>query len=304
MKQIYLAFFIVLGLFSARAAVVTGLVQDNSTAPNPVAYAIVTLSPINGGGATYADTTDTQGTYRIANAAAGIYLASAAKTGYNASEQAFLNVSIAAGTYTQDFTLVPRGAGATIDGTVTSDSVNGMPVPGAKVLLREQTFAGTTTLDSAITDSKGKYAIDSIQSIQRTNYVLTVSATGFIVQTTPAITIDGTQTITRNIALKKNQTETLFVQALKQSDYGQPEIRIVSTAGILLLTNLNDAGTIKVCGADGKLLYQSVFVARTTSLTIPAKKLKSGNLYFACITQKNAVYTRRVISPEAIIFRL
>jgi hypothetical protein len=180
--------FVAVSIMSAYGAVVTGFVQDNAAPPNPIAGAIVTLTSIGGGGATvYTDTTSTDGSYRIQNAAVGLYRGAATKAGYTQSGANLSTVTVvnATGSYSLNITMVPRAAGSTISGTVR-DSTTDSVIAGAKILLRQVNGIRIVTIDSAVSGARGAYLLDSIAA---GTYQLDVSATAYNARTITGVTV-------------------------------------------------------------------------------------------------------------------
>lgn len=199
---------------TVSAATVTGTVTDNAATPNPVAGAIVTVTPI-GVGAAHSDTTDANGDYTITGVTAAAYPASflvtATKSGYNMTNN-FIRIAAGNSVVNQNITLVPRAAGQTISGIVTNAS-NANPIAGVKVVLVD---AQGNDLDSSDTNNDGRYALDSVaQGI----YSLVASKSGFATTTVRRVIVANTA-VTQNIQLTAVVPSTLAGKVTRDSATG------------------------------------------------------------------------------------
>ena len=185
-----LAFAVLLITTSASAATVGGSVVSGTG--DSLSSVIVTFSPIAGGGTAFADTTDSHSRYSIANVTQGFYTVTAVLSGYAmATTTDFANVGNTA--LTHNIIMNALTVGSKLAGSVT-DSVTGLPLPGAKVYLQQI----NVTIDSAITDVNGKYLIDSLQT---GTYAVRATATDYTAKTT-VLTATGTGVDSLKFALK------------------------------------------------------------------------------------------------------
>ena len=211
---------------------------------------------------------------------------SAQATGYTTKTSTVTVVGTAA--LTANFQLIVIVYGS-ITGTVT-DSAAGTPISGAKVYLRTTGGAGTI-LDSATTAADGSYTISHVQSgIART---LRAQATGYVTKNA-TVTVVGTAALTVNFALRTGTAVKPSLSAQgnsKTPDFG------ISQAGVIRLSNFNEAGTIMVFDLNGRLLYRTAMQAHTTSLSLPVQFAKSGNSYIVGISQNNTLYRKQIMMP-------
>jgi protocatechuate 3,4-dioxygenase beta subunit len=221
--------------FTVNGASVSGVVSD--TAGAPIGAAVVTLAPILSG-TTYRDTTDPQGNYTLSNVATGMYQLSASKINYNAMTPLFINVSSQNSNLDQDIELVPRGSGATLSGIV-SDSASGSPLPGALVILRQNTGGGgIRIIDSATAGAGGTYSIDSIQP--GNNYSVSASLTGYTSKISATFTV-GSTPVVRNIQLVAVAFSKLIGKVTSDSANGDA----VAGATIILSERSGGGGNLR-----------------------------------------------------------
>ena len=182
---------IALSFLSVQAATVSGVVKETDSTGAVIANAIVSIAI---GTQTLLDTTDAAGAYSITSTllTVGTGRIRAAKTGYNTMAQSNLIIADSTATYTRDLYLVAIVYDS-VTGTVT-DSVAGTAVAGAKVLLRTGTGGGSTTIDSAVTGSDGKYTLDSVPT-RASAYTLSVSMTGYTTKTASVTVANATPVV-------------------------------------------------------------------------------------------------------------
>ena len=184
-------------MLSVEAATVSGVVTD-SAAGTPLAGAKVLLRlGTTSGFAPARDSvvTDHNGGYSFDTVPVGNFRLYTSDSGFLSRNTTGAVADTAA--VTVDVQLVKILYGS-ITGKVT-DSVAGTAVAGAKVYLRSAATGGTT-LDSAVTDDSGSYAVAHVQTgIART---LRAQNTGFITKNTP-VTVADTAALTVNIQLVK-----------------------------------------------------------------------------------------------------
>jgi Carboxypeptidase regulatory-like domain/IPT/TIG domain len=147
---------------SASPGSIGGTVTDSSTT-NPISGASVSCT---GTPSCTATSTDTSGTYTLANLAAGTYQVTVAKTGYATQT---IPVTVTSGSAAkQDFSMTP--ATGSISGTV-SDSVTSNPISGASV-----SCTGTPICTGTTTASNGTYTLSNLAS---GTYSVQVTASGY-----------------------------------------------------------------------------------------------------------------------------
>jgi hypothetical protein len=175
---------------------------DSATA---VANAMVILNRpgTGGGGARVAvDTmqTDAQGKYDFPGVSAlqnyGLVVVAAGFQPYTNN-----NVDINGGdTATVNVRLLAPGAPGMIAGTVRGPAgANAAPIPNASVILRSPLLLGGLPLDTAQTDTAGRYSFPSVPSMD--NYVVSVSVAGFNAATNNNVDVDSADTATVNFTL-------------------------------------------------------------------------------------------------------
>jgi len=187
--------FLALSLFSAQAATVDGVVSA-TVGGAAISGAIVTLTPVAGGGTTYTATTNATGNFSMTTVDAGFYDITAAAAGYTTSTAAAVNVANATSTVTHNITLAVKPAGIKITGTVT-DTTTGTPLAGAIVRLRTGNGLNITVVDSVVTAANGTYTLDSVQT---GTYSINVTAAGHTAKTETGI-IAATTNLTSNFQL-------------------------------------------------------------------------------------------------------
>jgi large repetitive protein len=193
-------------VFSANAATVRGVVEDNARNTNPIEGAIVTLSNGGGGNAVeYRDTTDANGAYRITVNDNGSYDITVEKAGFTPSAQNDPSVRITNATTTVvvDLVMVPRPSGTTISGTVT-DSASGAKLGAVKLLLQQSSFTAWRTVDSTVSSNAGAYTFDSVTS---GTYRIQATLAGYGTKYTSVTVADQAQTM--DIEIVKIQTASI-----------------------------------------------------------------------------------------------
>jgi hypothetical protein len=111
------------------------------------------------------------------------------------------NIDINGGdTATVNVRLQAPGAPGMIAGTVRGPAgANAAPVPNASVILRSPLLLGGLPLDTAQTDTAGRYAFPNVPSMD--NYVVSVSVAGFNAATNSNVDVDSADTATVNFTL-------------------------------------------------------------------------------------------------------
>lgn len=150
-----------------------------------------------------------------------------------------------------------------------------------------------TLVDS--TDANGAYSFIGLPATRNTGRI-TVTLAGYRTFTNNALAIgkaDTADTTTYNVLMV-----TLPVGVMSSVNHtpGIPDFNMASK-GILRLSNISDAGVVKVFGMNGKILYQSVVNARTTSLALPVGMVKAGSVFIVSVTQPNAIYRKQIMMP-------
>lgn len=179
---------------------------------------------------------------------------------------------------------------------VVEDSSTSAPLQHVAVVLTVTGAGiggGTLTLVDS-TDVSGAYSFAGIPMARTTG---TITATLAAYRTfTHAVNIgqpNTADTTAYNIAMAK-----VPVGVISQTNHasGNPDFSMTHK-GILRLSNIGAAGSVKMFGMNGKLLYQSAISAHTASLTIPANVMRSGSVCIISLSQQNAVYRKQIMVP-------
>jgi large repetitive protein len=153
--------------------------------------------------------------------------------------------------------------------------------------------ANLTLVDS--TDATGTYTIAGIPIARNTGRI-TATLASYRTYTNNAVAIGAANTADNNVLnIFLVKLPTGVISSVKHTS-GSPDFSMAQK-GILRLSNITNAGMIKVFGMNGKLLYQSAFHARATSVSLPAGMAKSGNAFIVSLTQNSAVYRKQIIMP-------
>jgi hypothetical protein len=188
------------------------------------------------------------------------------------------------------------GGTKTLSGVI-KDSVSSALLAHVAVVLVVQGAgvggAALTLVDS--TDGSGAYSFTGIPIARNTGRI-TATLAGYRTFTDNAVTIGAANTADAqifNIFMVKLPVNAILSSVNHAS--GAPDFSV--SKGILRLSNISDAGMVEVFGMNGKLLYQRSINARATSLSLPARMMKSGSAYIVSLTQKNAVYRKQIMMP-------
>jgi hypothetical protein len=247
------------------------------------------------GGASLTGNTDAGGYIAFETIATGRYAITASAAGFtpinvNGMVERNLNDTV------KIFLTAATAGTKILTGTIT-DSASKAGLASVRVVLQ---IAGTGAAGAALVlfDSTNKNGVYSIVGIPVNSMTGTITATGINYRnySNNQVTlgqVGQADTAHLNFAMARSGAGTIFRSNAKTA-HAQPEFS-VSKAGTLRLCNINDAGTVKVFGLDGKLLYQNALDAHTASLTIPSKVVKSGSVYIVAVVQKDAVYCKRIL---------
>ena len=153
--------------------------------------------------------------------------------------------------------------------------------------------AALTLVDS--TDATGAYSFAGLP-VARNTGTITATLTGYRTYTNAAVPIGALNTADNNVLNIFMVKIPVGVISFVNHAAGVPDFSMASK-GVLRLSNIRDAGSVKVFGMNGKLLYQSSLNARATSVALPANMVKAGSAYIVSVTQKNAVYRKQIMVP-------
>ncbi len=190
------------------------------------------------------------------------------------------------------------GGTKVLKGTVVdSSSASKAPLAHVAVILTIQGAGiggGTLTLIDS-TDATGAYSIAGIPST-RTGGTITATLSGYRVYTNNALTlgqVNLADTTTFRIALLPVASSVNSPVAMEN-----PVARgFTMTPGMLRLSNLRDAGAVRVFSVNGQLLFNSKIAPNTSIVAIPGNLVKSGSVYVVSVSQTNAVYRKQVFVP-------
>ena len=269
---------------------ITGTVTDSAAATALAGAKVYLRTTGGGGGGTILDSTVTaaSGSYTIANVQTGIARSLRVQdSGFTTKNTTITLTDTAATTVNVQLVKILFGS---ITGTVT-DSVAGTAIAGAKVYLRTTGGGGGTILDSAVTAASGSYTITNVQTgIAR---MVRAQAAGFITKNA-TVTLTDTAALTVNFALR---TSAIAIASRSAQGISTAFDVGISRAGVIRLSNCNDAGTFTLFDVNGRLLYRAALQAHTPSLALPAHFAKSGNAYIVNVTHNNAVYRKQIVMP-------
>jgi hypothetical protein len=255
---------------------VSGTVKDSATG-SAIAGAIVSIGT-GMGAASSIDTADADGKYLLEKITTRTtaYTLNVSAAGY-ASRSDTVTISDTT-PKTREFLLV-KIIYFPISGIV-KDSTTGTPIAGAIVLLRT---AMRDTIDLAVTDSTGKYTVDSAY----TGTTLKVSADGYTLKRVETITGTATDAQTINFdLLAAIGIRTVFTLQNRQN--------IVIAGGKLVLKNFSEAGTIRLFNLKGELVFARSFAPCVAS-SIQLDKALSRGSYLIKIAQKKSVLYRKAV---------
>ena len=269
---------------------ITGTVTDSAAGTALAGAKVYLRTTGGGGGGTILDSTVTaaSGSYTIANVQTGIARSLRVQdSGFTTKNTTITLTDTAATTVNVQLVKILFGS---ITGTVT-DSVAGTAIAGAKVYLRTTGGGGGTILDSAVTAASGSYTITNVQTgIAR---MVRAQAAGFITKNA-TVTLTDTAALTVNFALR---TSAIAIASRSAQGISTAFDVGISRAGVIRLSNCNDAGTFTLFDVNGRLLYRAALQAHTPSLALPAHFAKSGNAYIVNVTHNNAVYRKQIVMP-------
>lgn len=208
-------------------AVVKGTVLDSAT-ENPIVFANITLSSLDGSAQYYA-TTDSNGNFSIIDAPGGAYSLEIDAEGYVPKTINKLVATPGAAPTTEQVSL---STGASISGTVTS---GGAPVADASV----EVVSGATDLGQVYTDSSGNYSIGLLPA---GTFNLEVSA---LVQNASSqqVTLSTGQSLTDNISLSVGVGAIQGVFSVHAIPIGGAGIALLGPGGTIYTTTTNADGS-------------------------------------------------------------
>jgi hypothetical protein len=267
---------------------------DSAGSSTVIKGAIVTLRSSGIGGTSEKDTTDSLGAYSFASVSTGIYTISVSATGYTTKS---VSDTVTATAKAVDISLVATVAAKTItiSGTVsdssgnkldsvyvafrsigTTDTTGGAIATSGTTLLRD-----TTGTDGAFSFSStylsGKYVLRLINLKAATD---TLWDTITLDSSNLAVTIVWGKSISTGVAKILTSVKT------------NQDVSFAN--GILKLSNMNSAGSVRLFNAKGELVTTQSFQPGANVNMQIGKRLSMGN-YILRITQKNAVIQKRIV---------
>jgi hypothetical protein len=184
---------------------INGTVFDSQSPAHAIVGASVTYTGTNGNGTT---TSDSAGAYSFAGVPVGTYGVTSSAPNFASGTDSV--VVTAGNSPAATFNL---NATSGISGAVT-DAASGLPIPGAAVDYEGATGSGATS-----TDANGKYTLSGVPP---GIYTVTVSATGYAMQTSSPVTVvTGAITTSTSFALIAT-TGTISGTALDTQTPGEP----------------------------------------------------------------------------------
>jgi hypothetical protein len=179
-------------IFSANAATVRGVVEDDATRPAPIVGAVVSLTNSS---TVYYDTTDSNGAYRISINNNGTYEIAVKKTGYmpDPGNDASVRILTSTGNVVVDLVMIPRLPGTIVSGAVTDSLTNAFLI-GVKLLLQQ---TGGRTIDSTVSVTSGAYVFDTLAA---GTYRIIASLTGYGTKNISVTVKAGAQTVDIKLA--------------------------------------------------------------------------------------------------------
>jgi len=208
-------------------AITNGTLSGTVTNSNSVAIFGATIQALQNGVSKASATTASNGTYSIANLAAGRYDIQASASTFGTALQNAVSVT-ANQTTTQNFTLSTPGS---IGGKVTqSDGVTA--ISGAAV----QVFVGSAVASSTTTDSGGNY---SVANLNAGSYRAQASSTGFVTKS-QTVSVSAGSNATANFSLQAPGTAAI------QYDYDELGrlVGVVDAAGDAASYQYDSVGNI------------------------------------------------------------
>lgn len=261
MKNMFSALiFLALTPAALLAATISGTVTTGTAPSTPVAGAMVVLLQQGAGGPVPVDTafTDSLGQYTFTNVTIGAKIVSVSATGYTSATQ-IANITNPNQSVTLNFNLARTGSGATgsISGTVTA---GGNPVSGALVTVSLIGPGGLVVVDSARTDSLGRYMLDSVTA--QSGYIISVTAPGY------TTTFRSNVTVTANVNTQQNFTITPV--PIIQGSILSSNFRLLETGGRLILDlGSMKANSVEVYGPSGALRHRVSIPKGASHVVLP-----------------------------------
>jgi hypothetical protein len=268
---------------------------DSAGSGTVISGAIVTLrSSGTGAGTSVKDTTGTDGTYSFASVSTGIYTISVSATGYT-TKSVTDTVTATAGTVNISLTATVAAKTITISGTVSDSSGNKLD----SVYVAFRSIGTTDTTGGAIATSgttllKDTTGTDGAFSFSSTylsgKYVLRLinlkAATDTLWDT---ITLDSSNL---GVTIVWGKSITTGVAKIRTGVKTSQDVSFAN--GILKLSNMNSAGSVRLFNAKGELMVMQSFQPGANVNMQIGRKLSMGN-YILRITQKNAVIQKRIV---------
>jgi hypothetical protein len=269
---------------------------DSAGSSTVIKGAIVTLRSSGTGTSTSVkDTTDSLGAYSFASVSTGIYTISVSATGYTTKS---VTDTVTATAKTVDISLVATVAAKTItiSGTVSDSSGNKLD----SVYVAFRSIGTTDTTGGAIATS----GTTLLRDTTGTDGAFSLSSTylsGKYVLRLIDLKAQAKDTLWDTITLDSSNLGVTFVWG-KSISTGVAKIltsvktnQDVSFAnGILKLSNMNSAGSVRLFNAKGELVTMQSFQPGANVNMQIGKRLSMGN-YILRITQKNAVIQKRIV---------
>jgi hypothetical protein len=182
-------------------------------------------------------------------------------------------------------------------GGVVEDSASKAPLQHVAVVLviaGAGIGGGTLTLVDS-TDATGAYSFVGIP-VNRAAGRITATLAGYNTYTNAAVAIGTAGTADNNVFnIFLAKTPVAVIPTTNHASTS-PDFSMTRN-GILRLSNIGAAGSVKMFSMNGKLLYQSAISAHTASLTIPANVMRSGSVCIISLSQQNAVYRKQIMVP-------
>jgi protocatechuate 3,4-dioxygenase beta subunit len=232
---------VVLGI-SGNSGVLTGTVTDTDGA----AVASVQVRVLQNSSVIATATTGSQGTYRITGLAAGTYVVQFSKSGFTTAQVSGVQIS-AGDSATVNVQLTSSGTGQGVLSGLVVDNL-GRPVQGADVELSGASGDLTTT-----TDADGLFQFADL--VPANNYVLTVSASGYLTDTRRNIAVTANQEVNLRIQLAADSTSGGSLSGFVRSPNGSPvvgaTVRVVAGPAVGQTRTTSSTGQFSFAGLPG-----------------------------------------------------
>jgi len=232
---------VMLGL-STTGGVLIGAVTDM----DGVAVASATVKVLQNSTVIATATTGSSGTYRISGLEAGTYVVQVSKTGFITAQVSGVEITAGA-TTTVDAQLTASGNGlGTLSGLVVD--AQGRPVQSAVVELSGPSgdLATTTNADGAFTFAN---------LVAASNYVLTVSASGYLTDTRRNVVVTANSTVNLRIQLTTDSSSGGSLAGFVRSPSGAPvvgaTVRIVAGPAVGQTRTTSSSGQFSFAGLPG-----------------------------------------------------